>query len=302
MPRIASAKGSFVVSAGAELSSFVQLTTAGAAFVFLAGAGVSFAHEMSASVVMSIQGRVANGTQSARISALAQSLTVEGLIDLWTLDLSHMGMGTARFTTDVSRINQPVRWGGNEYVPWPIAAEGFERNSQGASPRPTLRVAAVLPVMTSLIIGATGLQGATVTRTRTFARFLDDGEEPSTTDHFPIESYRIERVSEYVLGQYATFELASPLDMEDAMFPKRQVIRDYCSWRYRFWDMTAGRFSYSKISPCPYAGKGAWDRMNRPVAQQLDVCNKTLTACKLRFGATADLPYGGFPGAAPMQR
>lgn len=31
-------------------------------------------------------------------------------------------------------------------------------------------------------------------------------------------------------------------------------------------------------------------------SQSLDICGKRLSSCKARFGATAELPYGGFPG------
>ena len=52
-----------------------------------------------------------------------------------------------------------------------------------------------------------------------------------------------------------------------------------------------------KCADCGYAGPPVADIAGNPVAVAAqDVCGKQLSDCKLRFGATAVLPYGGFPG------
>ncbi|MCJ4442148.1 phage minor tail protein L, partial [Klebsiella pneumoniae] len=50
---------------------------------------------------------------------------------------------------------------------------------------------------------------------------------------------------------------------------------------------------------CDYAGTRYFDRNNQPVDDpSQDVCNGTLTACKLRHGENSELPFGGFPGTS----
>lgn len=230
---------------------------------------------------------------------LAQSLNPENLVELFAVDLTANGFGMAYFTPNANTDGSFVYWGGNEYIPWPVKAEGFEKTSEGASPRPTLQFSSVQDTMTALIIESDGMLGATVRRSLTFRRFLDDGIEPDGARTLLNDIFRVERMSEFVPGESVTFELASPLDMEDAQFPKKQFMRSYCYWRYRVWDATKQEYVYSKISPCPYTGIGSWDKHNLPTIPALDTCAKTLTACKMRFSASdAVLPYGGFPGIA----
>ena len=137
---------------------------------------------------------VANATQSARISALSQELATENIVALFQLDLSRFNGGVAYFANDTGLNGQPIRWGGQAYYPTGVEATGFERKAGGTAPRPTLRLANVNQLITSLILEGQDLTGCEVRRYRTFRRFLDDGAEPSTSDHFPVEIYRVERL------------------------------------------------------------------------------------------------------------
>lgn len=67
--------------------------------------------------------------------------------------------------------------------------------------------------------------------------------------------------------------------------PRRQIIPNICWWAYRGAD-------------CQYTG-GPVARADDTATSdpQLDDCGKRLASCKLRFGAFAPLPFGGFPGA-----
>ena len=48
---------------------------------------------------------------------------------------------------------------------------------------------------------------------------------------------------------------------------------------------------------CGYTGTDYWTANDEEVSSaSSDVCGKRLTSCKLRFGSTAELPYGSFPG------
>jgi lambda family phage minor tail protein L len=54
---------------------------------------------------------------------------------------------------------------------------------------------------------------------------------------------------------------------------------------------------------CPYTGGATYDINGNPVADpRLDVASKRVTTCcKPRFGASATLPFGGFPGVSRVR-
>ena len=134
--------------------------------------------------------------------------------------------------------NGEIVWAGNSYQRFPIKAEGFEYG-KGQLPRPTLTVSNALGTITAILISVntatTGndLTGATVTRIRTLARFIDAVNFPSNvnpygtpdaTAEFPQEIFVIDRkVSEN--REFVQFELASVLDLAGIRAPKRQCTR-----------------------------------------------------------------------------
>ena len=227
-----------------------------------------------------------------------QKSTTSALITLFEMYLEHMDLGIVRFTSGNVDTQTSVVFNGETYYAWPIEADGFERNAQGSAERPTLRVAAIYPEMVAILMSGK-LQGSLVKRIRTFRDFLDDGVDPSPTSTLPIDIYRVECIKEWDSTSHAVIELANPLDIENAHFPKRQIIRDYCYWRYRTYDSIKDAFVYSGVSPCPYAGENCFNRLNESVTDpSLDQCPHTLEGCKKRFGEHGILPFGGFPGVA----
>lgn len=82
------------------------------------------------------------------------------------------------------------------------------------------------------------------------------------------------------------FELGSALDLQGVMLPRRQIMGSTCGWRrYRG-------------EGCGYSGGPVADRFDNPTSDPAqDNCSRSTTGCKLRFGDSAVLPFGGFPGA-----
>ena len=78
------------------------------------------------------------------------------------------------------------------------------------------------------------------------------------------------------------FELSSAFDLMGHQLPSRQIIQNSCPWRYR-------------SAECGYTG-APFDANNNPATPLTDVCAKTLSACRVRFGASP-VRFGGFPGA-----
>lgn len=211
-----------------------------------------------------------------------QKLDPGSVITLFVLDLSSLGDSLYYFHAGTNESNFPITWQGQEYLPYPVEADGFEFNGQGTLPRPTLKVANISGVITALVTSLDDLVGAKITRKRTFAKYLDDQITADPTAEYPDDEYYIERkVSENVI--FVEFELASVLDLQGVQLPKRQFIRNVCTWVYR-------------ESECGYAGDPIADiDDNITSSAEDDACSHTLRGCELRFGVNEELPFGSFP-------
>ena len=222
------------------------------------------------------------------------------LFELVTVEALHGSATTYRFhagSTDVG--SGDIVWDGNTYSKFPIQIEGFEYNAEsGSLPRPTIRVANLLGTITTILLGVNAttpgndLTGAKVTRIRTLVRYIDDVNfdggsnpfgTPDTTSKLPDEIYYVARkVSE--TRDIVTFELAAVFDLAGIRAPKRQCSANLCSWIY-------------KGSECGYSGTKYFDENDNTVSSSADdKCGKRLNSCAIRFGSTAELPFGGFPG------
>ena len=119
-----------------------------------------------------------------------QKANPSAIIELFTLTTVaslHGSAQTYRFHNGTSLNNNgDIVWAGNTYIKMPIQAEGFAYQ-KGQLPRPTLTVSNALGTITAILLNVnavtTGndLTGATVTRIRTLARYLDAVNFPVTT-------------------------------------------------------------------------------------------------------------------------
>ena len=225
------------------------------------------------------------------IATEIQSLSPTSLIELFVLDTTNLpGGGLFRFHAGTNGLQQPVVWGGVQYTPLPIEADGFDISSSGTLPRPKIRVANIQGMFSQIAAENEDLVGCKVTRKRTFVRFLDavnfpDGNNPDAdpNQHLLDETYYVEQKS--AENRYMVeWELSSAFDLFGVLLPRRQIIQNTCMWKYRG-------------SECGYLGTGYFDANDVATTQALDVCGKRVSSCKKRYGASAVLPYGGFPGA-----
>ena len=180
-------------------------------------------------------------SSSAIVSNL-QSTNPSAIIELFTLQLDNSLHGATtiyRFHAGSSlKDNGEIVWAGNSYQRFPIKAEGFAFR-QGQLPRPTLTVSNALGTITAILLSVNtttagnDLTGATVTRIRTLARFLDavnfPGDinpygTPDSTAEFPQEIYKIDRKS-VENRDVVQFELASVFDLAGIRAPQRQCTR-----------------------------------------------------------------------------
>ncbi|WP_036170341.1 phage minor tail protein L [Massilia sp. 9096] len=227
------------------------------------------------------------------ITADIQGLEPGARVELFELDATMITGGALLRFHGYEKAGS-IWWQGDEYTAFPIQAEGFAKTSESQQPTPTLSVGNVDGSISALCILFDDLVGATLTRHVTLGQYLDAanfaGGNPSAdpTQEFPPDVWTIEQKTSET-NEVVQFELASALDFHDTQLPRRQVIANLCSWRY-------------KGAYCGYTGSGKFDANDQPVSDPaLDVCSKRLSGCKARFGATNVLNFGGFPAAALIQ-
>ncbi len=171
-----------------------------------------------------------------------QKINPSAVIELFTLEITaalHGSNAIYRFHAGTNRVgNGDIIWAGNTYVKMPIQAEGFAY-TRGQLPRPNLAVSNALNTITAILLtvnqttAGNDLTGATVTRIRTLARYLDSVNFPGNTNplgtpdptaEFPQEIYKIDRKSSEN-RETVTFELAAVFDLAGVRAPKRQCTR-----------------------------------------------------------------------------
>ena len=179
---------------------------------------------------------------SSSVISDIQGINPSSIIELFTLTTTAALHGSAtiyRFHAGSSlNSNGEIVWAGNSYQRFPVEADGFAFQ-KGQIPRPTLTVSNALGTITSILLSVnqttTGndLTGATVTRIRTLAKFLDavnfaGGVNPYGTPdpnaEFPQEIYSIDRKASETRDA-VSFELAAPIDLAGVRAPKRQCTR-----------------------------------------------------------------------------
>ncbi|NBW08344.1 MAG: phage minor tail protein L [Caulobacteraceae bacterium] len=224
-----------------------------------------------------------------------QGLAPSAVITLFELDATALGDSVYHFTSMVNG-SSPIVFNGITYTPIDIEATGFEWVGKGSLPTPTLRLSNVTNTMTSAVIAYNDLLGAKITRIRTLAEFLDGmaGADPTAT--FPVDIFYVEQKT-LMNKNEIEFKLAASVDVEGKKLPARQVLRDACTWVYRYYNTVTGLFEYDALTPCPYSGSSYFTKANQPTTNpSLDRCSKTLDGCRARYGQNGELPFSGFPG------
>jgi lambda family phage minor tail protein L len=241
------------------------------------------------------------GVTWAAISSVYEELAVLGpnaIIELFELQLDATLHGASTTYYWHNGVNAAVTgnivFAGNSYMRLPVEATGFDYTSSGSLPRPTLRVSNLFSDVTQLLLqvnvttAGNDLGGATVRRVRTLKKFLDGEAAADPNARFPTEIWYVDRKSNEN-RDLVEFELASKFDLAGVMLPKRQIIANVCQWQYRG-------------DGCGYTGSNYWNVNDQAVGTlAADVCGKRVESSKLRFGATAELPFGSFPGAGLTQ-
>ena len=171
-----------------------------------------------------------------------QKVNPSAIIELFVLQLNtalHGANTIYRFHAGSNlNANGEIVFAGNSYLRFPIEATGFAYQ-RGQLPRPKVTISnatglisSILATVNQVTVG-NDLTGATFTRIRTMARFLDSINfpgnvnplgTPDPTAEFKRQVFIVDRKSAEN-REVVEFELAASTDMAGGRAPKRQCTR-----------------------------------------------------------------------------
>ncbi|WP_065202695.1 phage minor tail protein L [Chromobacterium subtsugae] len=181
---------------------------------------------------------------------------------------------------------------GQQYQPWAIQAEGFEKTVQGSAPRPTLSIAnavmgangPIYGIFTQLVRQFRGLAGWRVTRMVTYAKYLDGGALAGAPEFHQQEIWFVNRRTQDD-GTVLQFELVSALDLEGKTVPNTMA-SVYCPAQTQY-----------RSAACGYAGAAMFDVDGMPTNDpSKDACGKHFSDCQRRGNQT------NYPGLLGLRR
>jgi lambda family phage minor tail protein L len=226
-------------------------------------------------------------------------------VSLFRLDATSVG-DTLRYFCQGKIGSNPIVFGEQSYTPIDISFTEFEVNAGGSLPQPRMQISNSNSVIQGMLNSWGDLIGCEIRRIRTWKRFLDGQPDADPAAFIGPDIFRLERKSDEN-PIFVEWELSAAIDQEGKMLPGRQVFRDSCVKRYRFYDPTnaaaaADGFVYATVNPCPYTGTDAFTIDGDATTSPNDRCGRKLSDCKLRFVVPHALPFGGFPGATRVQQ
>lgn len=231
-------------------------------------------------------------TTNAKIASDNQEFSPGQLVTLYELDMTSLG-GTTVYFVEATLSGAAVVFNGVTYTPIDCQTEGWEYNGQEL-PRPKFRIANTNQALMAEIYAYDDLLGAVLTRRRTYSKYLDGQSEADPNAQFPLDIYVVERKT-MQNKFYIEWELSAYMDFQGTRIPKRRILRDTCTHRYRTYD---GGFVYTNAT-CPYTGTGYYTRGGVATTAANDACGKRWTDCKLRYpNLTDELPTRAFPSVA----
>lgn len=156
-----------------------------------------------------------------------QNLNItSAFIELFELDCTNIGGSIYRFTANAHPSGGGgLSFGTKLYLPMPIVTSGWDFTATGTTPKPTLSISNVNKTLMGPILALGDLVGSKLTRVRTFARYLDDGETPSSTTFIGPDVYFVEQKTVHT-NSVITWQMTSIIDRMGMKIPRRQVLKD----------------------------------------------------------------------------
>ena len=256
-----------------------------------------------------------------------QKLYVDGLIRLFELDASTLGVGILRFhgyisyqdweciytsigsseligsdknigkiydVSDEKAWFRNIIWQGQVFEPIALQCDGLEMRSDGRASSTTLSIAnhfqGVQGAISAFCLKFEDFAGAKLKVITTLAKYLD-------AENFSLGNSSAQNEAKEQLwyieqktsenAQTVTFELSNPIDFEGLKIPVRQI-SNYCQWEYR-------------SEECGYINAVYFtDQDQQTDDPALDRCSKRLSGCRCRNGQNNILRFGGFPASSML--
>jgi len=224
------------------------------------------------------------------IASDTQKLEVGDIIALYEIELEDVGSNQILyFTESINNDYTPIAFNSRTYYPIHLESSGWEVTGQETLPRPKLIVSNVLLSFVSHINTFDDMIGAKLIRRRTFKKYLDGQPTANPDAEFPKDIFRIRQKTQQTKAA-VEFELSPYIDFEGIKIPKRQILRDFCTWIYRQYNSGTGGFDdfdpneINHIITCPYIGDYYYNKFGvRVTNPRDDKCGKRLTDCEMRF-------------------
>lgn len=214
---------------------------------------------------------------------------VGAFIDLFEVDLQPFGGDVLRFHSGTNGYFGDVIWRGLAYPAYPIAVEGFELKNEGTYARPTMAVANISGLIYGINHDFNDLYGVVVTRRQVPVKYLDavnfpNGNPDANPTMEAVSRYVVEGLTEETFEQ-VTYELATPVDCDNAIIPARTILADVCQWQYRG-------------TGCNYDGPPVADERDNPTTDPAkDKCSHRRSGCRFRYPRPEPMPISSFPGS-----
>ena len=150
----------------------------------------------------------------------------------------------------------------NSHDALPVAAEGFEVQSDGPSQRPTISFANVLSTFGDALQLSDGtvltnkeIIGKKLYRRRTLYKYTygQSGDSPDRSIEYPIQMYFVDRIADET-PEIITFELASGFDLAGIMTPRRVITGNSCSWVYT--GASSDKLPAERVGGCTWSEYG----------------------------------------------
>jgi lambda family phage minor tail protein L len=151
-------------------------------------------------------------------------------VSLFTLDTSILGGTVYNFTPNIYSNGSSLVFGGVTYAPLPMDFTNWEILSQssggnGTQPRPQLSVSNANKTLLAAVVSLGDLVGSTVTRVRTFQKYLDGQSNHDTTQIIGPDIFRVAQKTSHT-NSAIVWQLICAMDNPSAQLPARQVLKD----------------------------------------------------------------------------
>jgi len=239
---------------------------------------------------------------SVDIATDVQTLAPGSIVELYELDATDIGADDVYYFTMNTDAGASVVFNSVTYVPLDFEVDGLEISGTGQLPEPTIKLSNTNNAIGAAVNSLGDLVGATLTRRRTFTKYLDGEPGADPTAQFPTDIFVIEQKTGHNKF-FIEFKLVPFVDFTGVRIPKRQVLRDSCPFVYRYIATDSTSFDYANVIGCPYTGGDYFDKNgNVKGSADEDECGKRLSDCALRFpGDSTHIPFGGFPNVAKIR-